>query len=111
MEIWLKYSLWLSQYDGLSDMSVGISLMFKRQIEEEADEKEEAEEFGCGAQRSRSPQPSYRSNPCNHISGMLWGALFKWETTMSVWGSAPCPSAVRDVCELKHVFFKAHIYL
>lgn len=50
---------------------VGISLMFERQIEEEADEKEGAEEFGCGAQRSRSPQPSYRSNPCNHISGML----------------------------------------
>lgn len=47
MEIWLKYFLWLSQYDGLSEMSVGISLMFKRQIEEEADEKEEAEEFGC----------------------------------------------------------------
>ena len=34
--------------------------MFKGQIEEEADVKEqlEAEEFGSGAQRSRSPQLS-----------------------------------------------------
>lgn len=46
-------------------MSVGISIMFKGQIEEEAVEKEEPkpEEFGSGAQRSRSPQPSYQSSP------------------------------------------------
>lgn len=47
-------------------MSVGISIMFKGQIEEEAVEKEEPkpEEFlSSGAQRSRSPQPSYQSSP------------------------------------------------
>lgn len=104
MEIWLKYSLWLSQYDGFSEMSVGILIMFKGQIEEEADEKEEPEpeEFAWGAWRSRSP--GYRSSPCDHISGMFWGALYKYETTISVWCSAPCPSAVRELCKLKHVF-------
>lgn len=109
MEIWLKYSLWLSQYDGFSEMSVGISIMFEGQIEKKADEKEgpepDPEEFGSCAQRSRSPQPLYWSSPSDHISGMLWGAFFKYETTMSLWCSALCLSAVRELCKLKHFFF------